>query len=72
MGISTIVRVQRAFDCTAEAIYDAWLDPEVARRFWFATPPSGQVARCEIEPGVNGRSPQSVQSSLKVSHVSGV
>lgn len=35
-----------------EAIYDAWLDPEVARRFLFAT---GEVVRCEIEPGVNGR-----------------
>lgn len=55
MATSTIVRVQRAFDCTAEAIYDAWLDPRLARQFWFATPPSGEVVRCDIEPGVNGR-----------------
>ena len=55
MPTSTIVRVQRAFDCTAEAIYDAWLDPRLARQFWFATPPRGQVIRCDIEPGVNGR-----------------
>ena len=55
MVTSTIVRVQRAFACTAETIYDAWLDPELARRFWFATPPTGEMVRCEIEPGVNGR-----------------
>jgi uncharacterized protein YndB with AHSA1/START domain len=54
MVTSTIVRVQRAFDCTAEAIYDAWLDPKLARRFWFATQ-DGEVVRCDIEPGVNGR-----------------
>jgi len=55
MAVSTIVRVQRAYACTAEAIYDAWLDPAVARGFFFATPPSGEIVRCEIEPGVNGR-----------------
>ena len=55
MGISTIVRVQRAFDCTAQAVYDAWLDPSLARQFWFATPPSGEVVRCDIEPSINGR-----------------
>ena len=54
MTTSTIVRVQRAYACTAEAIYDAWLDPLVARRFLFATP-QGEVVRCDIEPGVNGR-----------------
>src|SRR3954468_4766099 len=52
---STIVRVQRAYACTAETIYDAWLDAEVARNFLFATPPTGEVIRCEIDPGVNGR-----------------
>jgi uncharacterized protein YndB with AHSA1/START domain len=55
MVTSTIVRVQRAYACTAEAVYDAWLDPQLAGRFWFATPPAGHVVRCEIEPGVNGR-----------------
>lgn len=55
MGTSTIVRVQRAYDCAADEVYDAWLEPELARRFLFATPPRGEVVRCEIEPGVNGR-----------------
>lgn len=54
MGTSTIVRVQRAYACAADAVYDAWLEPETARRFLFATPPRGEVVRCEIEPGVNG------------------
>jgi uncharacterized protein YndB with AHSA1/START domain len=55
MSVSTIVRVQRAFACTADTIYDAWLDPDVARHFLFATPPTGEVIRCDLEPGVNGR-----------------
>ncbi|MBK0391368.1 SRPBCC family protein [Ramlibacter algicola] len=53
-SISTILRVQRAYACTAETIYDAWLDPDVARHFLFATPPTGEVTTCEIDPGVNG------------------
>jgi uncharacterized protein YndB with AHSA1/START domain len=54
MSVSTIVRVQRAFACTADTIYDAWLDPDVARNFLFKSP-GGEVIRCDIEPGVNGR-----------------
>src|SRR6476620_8388665 len=54
-SISTIVRVQRAYACAAETIYDAWLDPGVARHFLFATPPAGEVTTCEIDPGLNGR-----------------
>ena len=55
MVTSTIVRVQRAYACTAEAIYDAWLDPAVARHFLFNKQPDGEVVRCDIEPGVKGR-----------------
>jgi uncharacterized protein YndB with AHSA1/START domain len=54
MATSNIVRVQRAYACAAENVYDAWLEPDTARRFFFATPPRGEVVRCEIEPGVNG------------------
>lgn len=54
MATSTIVRVQRAFACTAEAVYDAWLDPRLAQRFLFNAP-GGRVVRCEIDPGVGGR-----------------
>jgi uncharacterized protein YndB with AHSA1/START domain len=54
MSASTIVRVQRAFACTADTVYDAWLTPEVARRFLFNAP-GGTIVRCEIDPGVGGR-----------------
>jgi uncharacterized protein YndB with AHSA1/START domain len=53
MTTSTIVRVQRAYACPAEAVYDAWLDPATARRFLFATP-GGSITQCDIDPGVNG------------------
>jgi len=55
MSVSTIVRVQRSFACSADSIYEAWLDPDMARQFLFATPPTGEIVRCDIEPGVNGR-----------------
>lgn len=55
MSTSSIARVQRAYACSADTVYDAWLDPAVARNFLFATPPSGRVVRCDIDPGVNGR-----------------
>jgi uncharacterized protein YndB with AHSA1/START domain len=54
MSTTNIVRVQRAYACAAENVYDAWLEPDTARQFFFATPPRGEVVRCEIEPGVNG------------------
>lgn len=55
MVTSTIVRVTHAYACNAERVYDAWLDPRQACQFLFATPPLGQVVRCDIEPGINGR-----------------
>lgn len=55
MVTSTIVRVTRAYACTAERVYDAWVEPAVARQFLFATPGHGEVVRCDIEPGINGR-----------------
>jgi uncharacterized protein YndB with AHSA1/START domain len=54
MVTSTIVRVQRAYACPAEAVYDAWITPELAQQFLFAAP-GGSIAKCEITPGVNGR-----------------
>jgi uncharacterized protein YndB with AHSA1/START domain len=48
-----LVRVTHRFDASAERVYDAFLDPERASTFMFATP-TGQIVGCEIDPRVGG------------------
>jgi uncharacterized protein YndB with AHSA1/START domain len=48
------VRVTRRFGASAERVFDAFLDPDRARRFMFATA-AGQMVRAEIDPRVGGR-----------------
>lgn len=48
------VRVSRRFDAPPERVFDAWLDPEKARKFLYATP-EGEMVRVEIDPRVGGR-----------------
>jgi uncharacterized protein YndB with AHSA1/START domain len=47
------IRVTRRFSAPSERVFDAWLDPEIAARWLFATA-SRQMARVEIDPRVEG------------------
>ncbi|MGC2110661.1 MAG: SRPBCC domain-containing protein [Candidatus Korobacteraceae bacterium] len=48
------VRITRHFDASPERVFDAWLDPESACKWLFATP-SGQMTRVEIDARVGGK-----------------
>jgi uncharacterized protein YndB with AHSA1/START domain len=47
------VTVTRRFSVRPEQLFDAFLDPDIAARFMFATP-AGEMVRVEIEPKVGG------------------
>lgn len=46
--------VSHTYSSAPERVFDAWLDPDKAGRFLFATP-DGEMIKVEIDPVVGGR-----------------
>ena len=54
MSEPTVVTVEREIAAPPERLFDAWLDPALAKQFLFATP-DGEIVRCDIDARIGGR-----------------
>jgi uncharacterized protein YndB with AHSA1/START domain len=50
----TELRIERTFDASAEAVFDAWTNPEVMRR-WFHAGADWETAEADVDLRVGGR-----------------
>src|SRR5690242_19007726 len=50
----TSLTVTRQFNYSPERVFDAWLDPAIARKFLFATA-DGEMVRAEVDARVGGK-----------------
>ncbi|QKC83562.1 SRPBCC family protein [Mesorhizobium sp. NZP2077] len=50
---SFLVRTRRSFDHSREAVYAAWVTPEIVRR-WLFVSPSNKIISVQIEPHLGG------------------
>ena len=46
--------LNKSFGASAERVFDAWINPETARKFLFATA-TGEIIRCEIDARAGGK-----------------
>jgi len=53
MRKTVTITARHIYNAPPERVFDAWLDPELARRFAFATP-EGEMIKAEIDPRVGG------------------
>ncbi|GAA5085360.1 uncharacterized protein YndB with AHSA1/START domain/DNA-binding transcriptional ArsR family regulator [Thermocatellispora tengchongensis] len=51
---STAVRIERTYRASADALFDAWTNPEVIRKWWHAGP-DWETAEAEVDLRVGGR-----------------
>ncbi len=49
-----IIRITRRFEVSPERVFDAWVTPQQAAQWLFATP-KGHITRCEIDARVGGK-----------------
>lgn len=54
MSSNIVVRVSHRYTAPAERVFDAWVTPSLASRFFFATR-TGNILRCEMQPEPGGQ-----------------